>query len=205
MRRRDLIKWGGAGCAALSSAPMALAQNPAVARARPLIITKVEAFIVRHPKDTTPEEEHIVMPPVGATTEGVGLWKRLDHASPSRFKQYQQFILVKVTTGDGIVGWGEGHAPASPRVHRTVVSDLLAPVLTGQDARNIEVLWEKMYSTQRLRGYSTGFFMESIAAIDLALWDILGKYVELPVYRLLGGKYRDRIPTYIWIRGKSPK
>lgn len=47
--------------------------------------------------------------------------------------------------------------------------------------------------------------MESLSAIDLALWDILGKYVGLPVYRLLGGKYRDRIPTYLWIRGKTPK
>jgi L-alanine-DL-glutamate epimerase-like enolase superfamily enzyme len=134
---------------------------------------------------------------------GLGLWKRLDMHSPSRFKGYQQLVFVKITTAQGIVGWGEAHAPAAPRVHKTVISDLLAPVLLGEDAGNVEVLWERMYSTQRLRGYSTGFFMESIAAVDLALWDILGKALNVPVYRLLGGKYRDEIPTYLWIRGET--
>jgi L-alanine-DL-glutamate epimerase-like enolase superfamily enzyme len=61
-----------------------------------------------------------------------------------------------------------------------------------------------MYSTQRLRGYSTGFLLESMSAVDLALWDLLGKYLNVPVYRLLGGKYRDEIPTYIWVRGDTP-
>ncbi len=73
----------------------------------------------------------------------------------------------------------------------------------GQDPRNVEVLWEKMYSSQRLRGYGTGFYAESIAGIDLALWDIFGKSVGMPVYQLLGGKYQDRVSTYIWIRGGS--
>jgi L-alanine-DL-glutamate epimerase-like enolase superfamily enzyme len=66
----------------------------------------------------------------------------------------------------------------------------------GQDARDILPLWEKLYSSQRMRGYSSGFYTASIAAIDIALWDILGKFVEVPVYQLLGGKFRDSIPTY---------
>jgi D-arabinonate dehydratase/D-galactarolactone cycloisomerase len=204
MRRREFVGLGGlAASAALGGAAQLQAQAPARA-ATPLKITKVEGFVMRHPKDDTPEDSHIVMPPIGAVNEGIGLWRRLDHASPSRFKQYQQFILVKVTTDQGIVGWGEGHAPAAPRVQKTIVSDLFAPILVGQDARDIEVLWEKMYSSQRLRGYSTGFYMEALSAIDLALWDVFGKYVGLPVYRLLGGKYRDEIPTYLWIHGRTP-
>lgn len=91
----------------------------------------------------------------------------------------------------------------APRVHQMIVSDLLTPVLLGQDAREIEPLWEKMYSTQRLRGYSDGFYTEAIAGVDIALWDILGKYTGLPVYRLLGGKYRSRIPTYTGIGGRT--
>jgi D-arabinonate dehydratase/D-galactarolactone cycloisomerase len=77
-----------------------------------------------------------------------------------------------------------------------VINDLFKPVLLGKNALDVEMLWEKLYSTQRLRGYATGFYMESLAAVDLALWDILGKYAELPLYRLLGGKYRSKIPTY---------
>ena len=134
----------------------------------------------------------IEMPPIGAMTGGVGLWNRLDHASPSRFHGYTQATLVKISTDQGLTGWGECHAPAAPRVHQAVVSDLLAPILMGQDARDVEPLWEKMYSSQRTRGYSNGFFTEAIAGVDLALWDILGKFTGVPLYRLLGGKFRDQ-------------
>ncbi|HEX4488055.1 MAG TPA: mandelate racemase/muconate lactonizing enzyme family protein [Terriglobales bacterium] len=206
--RRDLLKLGGTTLAVASIAqiPSLMAQTVAEGAKGmgPLTITKVEAYIVRTPKDQIPEEQITSMPPIGATNEGVGLWKRLDLHSPSRFKKYTQLVFVKITTNQGLVGWGEAHAPAAPRVHKTVITDLLAPVLVGEDARNVEVLWERMYSTQRLRGYSTGFFLESIAAVDLALWDLLGKYLNVPVYRLLGGKYRDEIPTYIWVRGDTP-
>ena len=205
--RRDLLKLGGTTLAAASIAQIPNLMAQAVDRSRtgtsPLKITKIEPFIVRYPKDKTSEDQITDMIPIGTTNEGVGLWKRLDFHSPCRFKRYDQLIFVKITTDQGIVGWGEAHAPNSPRVHKTVITDLLAPVLIGEDARNVEVLWERMYSTQRLRGYATGFFTESIAAVDLALWDILGKYLNVPVYRLLGGKYRDEIPTYMWVNGDS--
>lgn len=169
----------------------------------PLKITKVEAFIVRSPNNGRASRDLVQMPPVGAMTGGVGLWNRLDHASPTRVGGAQQAVLVKITTDQGLVGWGESHAPSTPRVHRTVVEDLLAPVLLGQDARNVEVLWEKMYSTERVRGYSSGFYTEAIAGADIALWDILGKSLGVPLYRLLGGKYRDTAATYTGIGGNG--
>jgi L-alanine-DL-glutamate epimerase-like enolase superfamily enzyme len=173
------------------------------AAAQPLKIDKVEAFVIRTPNRPATGAELMTMYPQGALTGGAGLFNRLDHASPSRSGPFAQAVLVKVSAG-GIVGWGECHAPAAPRVHKTIVSDMLAPVLTGFDARDVEALWDRMYSTQRLRGYSTGFYTEAIAGVDLALWDILGKVTGQPLYRLLGGKYRDRIPTYLGIGGPSP-
>ena len=161
-----------------------------------LKITRVEPLITRTPLSKRPADEFIEMPPIGFMHERVGIGKRLDHASPSRFKGHSQTLLVKITTDQGLVGWGEAHAPAAPAVHAKIITDLLAPILVGQDARRIGPLWDKMYSSQRLRGYATGFFTESIAGVDIALWDILGKFVDVPLYQLLGGKYRDSIPTY---------
>ena len=170
----------------------------------PLKIRSVEPLVIRSPRGDEPPEWYIEMPPVGHSAGGAGLWNRLDHASPSRFRGATQATLVKITTKDGLVGWGECHAPAAPRVHAAVITDLLSPILIGQDARQVEPLWEKLYSSQRLRGYATGFFTESIAGVDLALWDLLGKYLGQPLYRILGGKYRDAVPTYTGIGGNTP-
>lgn len=166
-----------------------------------LRITAVEPLVTRTPPGDPAPAELIQMPPIGSTTDRPGIGYRLDHASPSRFGGHSQTVLVKVTTESGIFGWGEAHAPAAPAVHAKVITDLLAPILVGQDARNVGPLWEKMYSSQRLRGYATGFFTEAIAGVDIALWDILGQFLEVPVYQLLGGKYRDAIPTYAGVGG----
>jgi len=199
MSRRSFLKLGGL-VAASSVLPLSRTAAVQIDRSKrgtsPLKITKVEPLVTRTPKSNLPPEEFIEMPPLGAMRNRVGIGKRLDHASPSRFRGHQQTTLVMITTDQGIVGWGESHAPAAPSVHAKIITDLLAPILIGQDARNIGPLWDKMYSSQRLRGYSTGFYTESIAGVDIALWDILGKFVDVPVYQLLGGKYRDKIPTY---------
>ncbi len=171
----------------------------------PLRIRSVEPVVVRTPRGEQPPDWYLEIGPVGQATGGSGLWNRLDHASPSRFKGVTQATLVKIVTEEGLVGWGECHAPAAPRVHAAVISDLFAPILIGQDARQVEPLWERLYSSQRLRGYATGFYTESIAGIDLALWDLLGKYLNEPLYRILGGKYRDSVPTYSSIGGSTPE
>ena len=198
MHRRNFL--------AMTALP-ALAQNVEHARtgAGPLKITKVEAFVVRSPGGGIAPESVVQMTPPGAMTGGPGLWNRLDHASPSRSRGQTQAVLVKVSTNQGLTGWGECHAPEAPRVHQTIVTDLFGPVLTGQNALDVEPLWEKMYSTERLRGYSTGFYTEALAGCDIALWDILGQFTGQPLYRLLGGKFRDRIPTYTGLGGGSPE
>jgi L-alanine-DL-glutamate epimerase-like enolase superfamily enzyme len=107
-----------------------------------------------------------------------------------------QSLLVTVETDAGIVGLGESHAPVAPQVAQAIIEHLLGPAVIGGDPRAVDVLWEKMYSTMRLRGHSTGFMTEAIAGIDIALWDIFGKAVGLPIYQLLGGGYAKRIKAY---------
>ena len=171
----------------------------------PLRITDIEALILRDPPERKPEDQFVSMTPLGATTGGAGLWDRLERAETVRQGGYRQTLLVKVTTDQGIVGWGESHAVMTPRVVKTVLTDLFRPILLGLDARQIEPIWEKMYSTQRLRGYGSGYFMRAMAGVDIALWDIVGRAAGVPVYQLLGGKFRDSIPTYQGVGGGPPE
>ena len=172
----------------------------------PLKIVDVEPLILRSPPAPgKSEDEFVDMTPLGAMTDDIGLWNRLERAETVRQGGYRQTLLVKVTTDQGVVGWGESHAVMTPRVVQTALTDLFKPILVGQDARQIEALWEKMYSTQRLRGYGTGYFTRAMAGVDVALWDIVGKAAGMPVYQLLGGKFRDRIPTYVGLGGDSPE
>ncbi len=103
---------------------------------------------------------------------------------------------MRITADDGTVGWGEGHAPLGPRATRAIVEDVLAPLLLGADPLAIEALWERMYGAMRLRGHVAGYQLEAIAGIDIALWDLAGKLLGEPVYRLLGGPFRRELPAY---------
>jgi L-alanine-DL-glutamate epimerase-like enolase superfamily enzyme len=187
----------------------ARAQNAArdrrerLADSRPLTIRQVEAIVIRNPPTPVAPDEPLELPPVGDLTGGVGIWNRLDHASPTRFKGFEQAVLVKITTDSGLVGWGECHAPSAPRVHQRVISDLFAPLLRGQDARRVNGLWERLFTTERVRGYSTGAQFEALAGVDLALWDLMGKALGQPVYQLLGGLYRQAQPLYRGIGGAT--
>ncbi|MFC1712519.1 mandelate racemase/muconate lactonizing enzyme family protein [Candidatus Poribacteria bacterium] len=105
-------------------------------------------------------------------------------------------VLVRVEANNGLVGIGESHAPVAPRVVSTIIQDLFAPLLIGEDARQIDVLWERMFSAMRLRSHTQGFTLEAIAGIDIALWDLLGKHRGEPVWMMLGGAYRTRLPVY---------
>jgi L-alanine-DL-glutamate epimerase-like enolase superfamily enzyme len=107
-----------------------------------------------------------------------------------------QSCLVKLTADDGTVGWGEAHAPVGPRATAAVVTDVLAPLLVGQDPLAIEQHWERMYGSMRLRGHVAGYQLEAIAGVDIALWDLAGKRAGLPVCRMLGAGSRRSVTAY---------
>jgi len=105
-------------------------------------------------------------------------------------------LLVKITTNKGIEGIGEvGEATYVPHAVVQVIEERFKPMLLGEDPVDIEKLWQKMYIRSAHWGRK-GFVIPIISGIEVALWDILGKWQERPVYELLGGAYRKKIRLY---------
>jgi D-arabinonate dehydratase/D-galactarolactone cycloisomerase len=105
-------------------------------------------------------------------------------------------VIVKITADNGLFGFGEAKAPVAPEATREIVRDLLTPLVLGADPLDIDVLWERMYGAMRLRAHLSGFLLEAISGVDLALWDLAGKALGVPVCKLLGGAYRERVHVY---------
>ncbi|MDX2917518.1 MULTISPECIES: mandelate racemase/muconate lactonizing enzyme family protein [Streptomyces] len=106
-------------------------------------------------------------------------------------------LLVKVVAEDGTAGWGEALAPVAPEVPARIVDLLLAPALTGQDALAPRPAWSRLRNLMRERGHLVGHQADALAAVDTALWDLAGRLRGAPVAALLGGAFRDRLPTYV--------
>jgi gluconate/galactonate dehydratase len=104
--------------------------------------------------------------------------------------------LVKVFTDEGVSGVGEAYHGQGVRDVIINPYRSLKKIVVGEDPRNVERLYERMI--QRLSGMGTlgGTTVTAISGVELALWDLLGKIVGLPVYQLLGGKFRDRVRIY---------
>ena len=122
-------------------------------------------------------------------------------AEPFAFSQgwvrQRSATIIEVITDVGITGWGEAFAQGlePPEIAATVIDKALRPLVTGADPLDTEVLWHRMYHMTRDYGRK-GSVVSGISAVDMALWDIAGKYHEVPVYRLLGGAFRTRVQPY---------
>lgn len=116
----------------------------------------------------------------------------LPEASMQTFA-FHGWLVVEVFTDDGLAGIG--NAALAPQVTKQVIDLHLKPLLIGKDPWDIEFLWQLMYRKTMAFG-RRGLGMVAISAVDIALWDILGKSAKQPVYRLLGGRTKTRIPVY---------
>ena len=114
-------------------------------------------------------------------------------AKIEQFFPRQRMRLVKITTDNGIVGWGETTLEGKPKSTWAAVEEL-AEYFVGKDPLRIEHHWQHVYRSAFFRGGNV--LMSALSGIDQALWDIAGKYYNVPAYMLLGGAVRDRIRVY---------
>jgi mannonate dehydratase len=111
----------------------------------------------------------------------------------------RNFVTLKITTADGLVGWGDATLNGRELAVASYLRDHVCPILVGRDPARIEDTWQYLYrGVYWRRGPVT---MAAIGAVDLALWDIKGKACGQPVYQLLGGAVRDRILSYTHATG----
>lgn len=104
------------------------------------------------------------------------------------------WVLVKIETDAGITGIGEAYHGAG--VHQIVVDERLQRPIMGQDPRNVDKLFRDMMRAMSASGFYQGAVMSAISGIEMALWDITGQAAGVPIYQLLGGKFRDKIRIY---------
>ena len=111
--------------------------------------------------------------------------------------QQRSATVVEVTTDAGLTGWGEAFAQGlePPEIAATVIDKALRPLVTGASPLDTEVLWHRMYHATRDYGRK-GAVIAAISAIDIALWDIAGKFYRQPIHQLLGGAFRTRVQPY---------
>jgi D-galactarolactone cycloisomerase len=103
-------------------------------------------------------------------------------------------VLAEVTTDSGLQGYGEGLSRRCPQSTVSVVADLLRPIYVGQNPFHAELLWSRAAGLRS--GKLGGALLEAISAVDIALWDIMGKATNQPIHALLGGMGRTRVEAY---------
>jgi len=117
------------------------------------------------------------------------------------FKVPPRWLFLKITTDDGLVGWGEPIVEGRADTVQAAVLEM-SDYLLGKDASHIEDIWQMLYRGGFYRGGP--ILTSAISGIDQALWDIKGKYFGVPIYDLLGGPVREKMRVYSWINGDSP-
>jgi len=147
-------------------------------------ITEIRTRVVQWEGPTTPLPRNFCTNPMDLVA--------FREASMGNFA-FHGWLLVEIFTDNGLVGLG--NAALSPLVTKTLINTYLKPLLIGADPWDIEYLWQQMYRRTMAFGRK-GVALVAISAVDIALWDLLGKDAKQPVYRLLGGRTKPQIPLY---------
>src|SRR6185503_2794746 len=113
--------------------------------------------------------------------------------SRSGLRNTRSTTLVRVETDAGVSGIGSCSGNGG-RIE-VIVAPVLKPLLVGMDPTEIDIIWDKLYVRGGHKEFGTrGIGVVALSGIDVALWDILGKLRGVPIYQLLGGKVRDKVP-----------
>jgi len=151
-----------------------------------LKITEIRTRVVQWEGETVPLPPHFCTNPMDMVSP------MLSPETMGTFT-FHGWLIVEIFTDQGQVGIG--NAALAPFVTKQLIDQYLAPLLIGQDPWDSEFLWQHMYRKTMAFGRK-GVALVAISALDIAIWDLMGKAAKQPVFRLLGGRTKAKIPVY---------
>jgi L-alanine-DL-glutamate epimerase-like enolase superfamily enzyme len=151
-----------------------------------LKITEIRTRVVQWEGETVPLPPHFCTNPMDLVSP------RLSPETMGTFT-FHGWLVVEIFTDEGLVGIG--NAALAPMVTKQLIDQYLAPLLIGANPWDVEFLWQHMYRKTMAFGRK-GVALVAISALDIALWDLMGKSAKQPVFRLLGGRTKAKIPVY---------
>jgi len=154
-------------------------------------IAQVEAFVVTLPRDTP------YLGPLGPDEQVNARGYLVRRGNRTIYPTVDRSIVIRLTADDGTVGWGETYGLVAPDAVTAIIDDVIGPCIVGRDPRDPVVIQEDLYDLMRVRGFFGGFWVDAIAGVDIAVWDLFGKLAGQPVVKLLGGQRHTRIPAYV--------
>ncbi|MBU3005269.1 mandelate racemase/muconate lactonizing enzyme family protein [Paraglaciecola arctica] len=159
----------------------------------PDLVANIQAFVV-----TIPREKALYGGLKARPTEKVnakGYFVRAENRTV--YPSSDRSIVIKMTTESGLVGWGETYGIVAPGATLALIEELLGDFVIGRDPMDREAIHDDLYDMQRVRGYNGGYYLDALAGLDIALWDLAAKQSQCSVAKLLGGVRRTKIPAYI--------
>jgi galactonate dehydratase len=154
-------------------------------------VARIEVFSITLPRET---------PYLGALRPGESVNERgyiVRKGNRTVYPTMDRTVVVRIETTSGAVGWGETYGIVAPGAAMAIIDDLLGPFVVGRDPHDVCVIHDDLYDLMRVRGYTGGFYLDALAAIDIALWDLRGKLANLPLVKLLGGQRHETLPAYV--------
>jgi L-alanine-DL-glutamate epimerase-like enolase superfamily enzyme len=154
-------------------------------------VATVDTYIVTLPRDT---------PYLGPLAEGDLLTPRgyvVRQGNGTIYPTVDRSVVIRITTEDGAVGWGETYGLCAPKATCEIINELLGPLLVGRRPEDVETIWDFLYGLMRVRGAVGGLYGDALAAIDIALWDLRARARDRSIAAMLHHAPAKHVPCYL--------
>lgn len=154
-------------------------------------IARVETYIIDIPRE---------VPYLGPLRDGEFINNKgylIRNGNRSIYPSSDLSVVIKITGESGKVGWGETYGIAAPEAVKAIIDNLLGPVMLGRDPSDAAVIHDDLYDLMRVRGFFGGYYVDALAGVDIACWDLYGQLTGLSVAQLLGGRRHTSLPAYV--------